>query len=133
MTTVDPMTDVDADASTAALVKEVVADARELIKLEVALARKDVEAEITRVRAAAIAFAVAAFASGIAVAMVLVAIAIASGAPAVAALVSALVLLAIAATAGEMGRRRTGAAFLHRTRERMREDLRELGESAHGA
>jgi hypothetical protein len=123
----------DTDASTVDLVREAIDEARELIKLEVALARNDIEAELTRARAAAIAFAVAAFASNLGLAMVLLAVAVASHAEVVFAGSAAFALFAIAAVAGSAGYRKTSMTFLRRTRERIGEDVRKLEESAHGA
>ena len=89
-------------------------------------------AELTRVRSAAIAFAVAVFTANVALAMALFALAAASHAEVVVAVVAAVVLFLIAGLAGAKGYRRVSASFLRRTRERIGQDIRELGERAHG-
>jgi hypothetical protein len=124
---------LDKVASTAELLREVVDETRELVKLEVALARNDLEAELTRARSAAIALVVAVFASNLGLAMVLVAAVVASRAEVSVATGAASVLLVTAAVAGAAGYRKLSSSFLRRTRERIGEDVRKLGERAHGA
>jgi urease accessory protein UreF len=123
----------DNDPSTTGLLKEAIEEGRELIKLEVALARNDLESELTRARSAAIAFAVAACAVNVAIAMALFAIGVASHAEVAVGAVAAVFLSVIAAVVGAVGYRTISASFFQRTRNRIEHDIRELGEKAHGS
>jgi hypothetical protein len=114
-------------------VKEAIDETRELIKLEVALARDEVESELRRARTMAIAFAVAASAANVGFAMILFAVAFASNAQVAFGLIAALALLATAGAASLVGYRRASVGLLHRTRERLGQDIRRLEEGAHGA
>ena len=127
------MNDSEYDASTGALVKEAIDEARELIKLEVALAKAEVESEMTRMRSAAIAFAVAAFASTVATSMALFAVAFASHAEIAVAVTAAVILGMVGALSLATALRKLPTSFLGRTRQRIVADIRELGERAHGA
>jgi uncharacterized membrane protein YqjE len=122
----------DKVASTSELLREVVDETRELVKLEVALAKNDLEAELSRARSAAIALVVAAFASNLGLAMVLVAAVVASRAEVTVAAGAAFVLLVTAAVAGSAAYRKLSSRFFLRTRERIGEDARKLGARAHG-
>jgi Putative Actinobacterial Holin-X, holin superfamily III len=121
----------DGSPSAAGLVKDAIDEARELIKLEVALARNDFESELRRVRAMAIAFAVAGVTTTAGLAMVLFVVAMASGAAVAVGVVAAIALFASAGGAAIMGYRRTSAEFFQRTRKRIGQDVQKLGEEAH--
>jgi uncharacterized membrane protein YqjE len=123
----------DKDASTADLVREALDEARELMKLEVALAKNDVRSDLARARWAAIAILTGAFALNVACAMALFALAAASHAEVMVAAGAAVVLLALAGGAGFVAYRAMPTRFLGHTRERLGEDIRALGERAHGA
>ncbi len=128
--------DSDNDASTADLVKQAVEEGRELLKLEVALAKREVESELTRLRSVAIAWAVAAWGLSVGSAMALYAVAVASGAEIAVAVAAAIALFAVAVVGGLMGYRTMPAKLLDRTRDRLGADLRDLrdvGERAHGS
>jgi hypothetical protein len=114
------------DPSTAELLKEAVDEARELVRIEIALAKNDVASEWRRARSAAIALAIAACASGLGLAVAICAVALATRAPAAVAAIAALVLFATSgiAVAVAYGKRPTNV--LGRTRERLESDVREL-------
>jgi hypothetical protein len=116
-----------------ALVNEALGEARELIKLEVALAKDEVVREVTKARSAAIALAIAAVALNVAIAMALFAVAVASNATVPVAVGIASALFVTAGIAGARGLRGWPTVFLSRTRRRLEEDVRELKENAHGA
>ena len=122
------LTHADTDASAADLIKAAVEEARELVKLEVQLAKNDVESELTRMRAAAITFGVAVVALNVGVAMALFAVAIASQATVVVALVSAGALLLVSIGAAYAGYRELPTSFLARTRGRLGDDIKEIEE-----
>jgi len=123
--------DSDKDASTADLIKAAVEEARELVKLEMELAKNDVQAELTRVRSAAITFGIAAVALNAAVALALFAVAVVSQAEVAVALIMAGVLFVIAGTGAYMGYRSLPQRVLERTRGRLESDIHELGARAH--
>jgi uncharacterized membrane protein YqjE len=127
-------TDDDEPAeSTADLLREAIEEARELVRLEVALAQNEMAAELARAREAVLAFAVAASALTTALAVLLVAVALATGATIAVALGMAVALLLAAGVAGSTGYRKLPVALLRRTRARFGDDLRRLDEarSAH--
>jgi hypothetical protein len=123
--------DSDRSTSTADLIKAAVDEARELVKLEMELAKNDVQSELSRIRAAAITFAVAAVALNVAVALGLFAVAVVSQAEVAVALIAAGLLFVIAGIAAYMGYRALPQRVLEKTRGRLESDVRELGERAH--
>ena len=124
--------DPDKDATATDLVKAALNEARELVELEVALARTEVESELTGVRSAAIAFAVATLASSVALSMVLFAVAFATHAEVAVSVAAAAVLGAIAGICAATGYRKMPTSILGRTRKRLGEGFRDLEERAHG-
>jgi hypothetical protein len=122
----------DKDASTVDLVKDALDEVRELIKLEVALAKNEIESELTRVRNAAIAMAVAAFALNLAFTMVLVALAFATGSGEIFAFIAAACLFVGAIVGVAVGMKKMPLTFLGRTRKRLGEDLKQMESHAHG-
>jgi len=125
--------DPDKDASTADLLKAAVEEARDLIKLEVELAKSDVASELARAKAATITLTLAAGALNLALAMVLFAVAVASHAEIVVSIAAAGGLFVFAAVAGVAGVRKLPATILDRTRERLGDDIRQLEERVHGS
>ena len=84
------------------LIKGVVKDAEELVKIEVALAKNEVKQDATKLKGAAIAFAVAFATTVLTLAMLLVSIVVAIGGPAP-ALVIAAILFVTSGAAGFIG------------------------------
>ncbi len=126
------MNEPDKDASTAQLMREVIDEARELIKLEIALAQDEVEAELVRVRRAAIASLIAACAATAALTLLVVALALATTAPLLVAGIAGFIAVVVAAVACTRAYAALSGAFLHRTRERLQQDLHKLEEGTHG-
>ncbi len=122
----------DKDASTAQVMREAIVEARELIKLEVALAQDEVEAELVRVRRAAIASLIAACGATAALTLSVVVIALATTAPSIVAGAAAFVAFVAAVVTGTRAYAALSAPFFRRTRERLRQDLHNLAEGAHG-
>jgi hypothetical protein len=118
---------VPAGDSTAELVKEAIDEARELARLEVALAKSEALAELKDVKASAVAFGVSAASALLGLALLLVALAFALGG-AVAALVIGVVLLLIGGAAALFGLSKLPDKPLAQTRRRLKEDARQLKE-----
>ena len=116
------------EASTAELVKDAFAEARELVKLEVDLAKNEVKAEVKKLEHVAIGFGVALVFALLFLAMLSVALVVALGGTAVAAVVVGLVYAVIAAGAAWYGYDKLPHKPLDRTRERLRSDFRQLKE-----
>jgi hypothetical protein len=121
------------EASATDLVKEVVEDARELVKIELALARRELQAELLQAHTAAIALAVGTIASSVGLSMIIVAIALATGAPAPVAAVVGVVLLVGAAIAIKVGQSALPKSLLRATARRLEDDVRGLESATHGA
>jgi len=116
------------DSSTADLVREAMDEAKELVRLEVELAKEEVKEEIAHVQRAAIGFGIAA-ASGIVVLSLLsVALVLALGGTAVAALIVAAVFLALGGLAAFLGYRMLPKSPLEKTRHRLQNDVNQLKE-----
>jgi hypothetical protein len=113
---------------TAELVREALDDTRELVRLEVALAREELTAEITRAKAGAIALGTAGALAVSAFTMFMVAIAVAFDLPWLAALLVGVILLATSAAIGYGGYRAMPRKPLGETRERLEADLKQLKE-----
>jgi hypothetical protein len=112
---------------TLALVREALDEGRELIKLEIALARKEAEAELALARRAAIGWAIAAFAVCTGASMALVAIAIATALPLLFTVIAAIVLFVVGGVVAIAAYRQTPREFLTRTRRRLEDDVHQLG------
>ncbi len=118
----------DQELSTVRLMQEALDEARELTRLEVALARQEVMAELRQVQSSAIAFGGSAAAVLAAFIMCMVAIALAFSAPWAAALVIAAVLLCIGGALGVAAFRSLPAKPLAKTKQRIEEDMKLLKE-----
>ena len=116
------------EASTAELVKDALVEARELVKLEVELAKNEVKGEVKALEHVAIGFGVAFVFALLFLAMMSVALVVALGGTAVAATVLGLVYAALAGGAAWYGYGKLPKKPLDRTRERLRTDLRQLKE-----
>lgn len=100
----EPPTTVELrEASTADIVREALDDARELIRLEVEIAKQEVKTEIGRAKRAAVSFGVALVLALVGLSVLAVALVIALGGTVVAAIVVAAILLVLAGLAGVVG------------------------------
>jgi hypothetical protein len=116
------------EASTADLVREAMDEAKELVRLEVALAKEEVKEELAQVQHAAISLGVAAGASVIVLCLLAVALVLALGGTALAALGVAAGFLAIAGIAGYLGYGMLPKHPLEKTRHRLENDVNQLKE-----
>jgi uncharacterized membrane protein YqjE len=116
------------EASTAELVKEAMDEAKELVRLEVALAKEEVKEELKEVEHAAISFGVAAGASVIVLCLLAVAIVLAFGGTVLAALLVAAAFLVIAGIAGYLGYGMLPKKPMEKTRHRLEHDVNQLKE-----
>jgi len=116
------------EASTADLVKEAMNEAKELVQLEVALAKEEVKEELVQVKHAAIAGGIAAGAGLISLSLLAMALVLALGGTALVALAVAGVFLVIAAGAGYAGYAMLPKAALGKTRSRLQNDMNQLKE-----
>lgn len=110
------------------LVREAIAETRELVRLEVALAREEIKTEMTRAKAGAIAMAVAATAAVCGLTLCLVAIAAAFSVIWLAALVLGAILLLGAGAAALLGWKAVPKRLMGSTRERLQTDVKQLKE-----
>jgi hypothetical protein len=120
--------DVADEVSTVELVREALDEARELAKLEVALARADLLEDLKRAKTAAIGLAIA-LAAGVGVLCLLAtALVFALGGTAAAALGVAGVLVVVAGLSGYAGYALLPKTPLERTRLRLGTDVTQLWE-----
>jgi len=122
------VTDPRADASTTELLREAIEETRQLVKIEVELAKNEVREELADAKRAAVMFGVAAVAALLAAAMLFVALALAIFPGPVPALVIGGVLIATATVLGFVAWKRTPKQPLDRTRRRLETDARVLRE-----
>ncbi len=115
------------DAPTGELLRAAIEDARELVQLEVSLARDEMKEEMHAGIQAAIAFGVSGACALLVVAMICVAIILAIGSPVV-ALLFGLGFLVISAIAGAVGYARLPKKPLQPTRTRLERDVQQLKE-----
>ena len=106
--------------------KQLLADAKELIVLEIELAKNEVADELLRAKHAAIAAAAAAGALLLCLMAALVALILALGGAPVHALIVALVLLLVAVGAGVYAYSALPKRLLGKTRDRLQDDARQL-------
>ena len=116
------------EASTADLVKEMMDEAKELVRLEVALAKEDVKQELAQVQNAAISLGIAAGASVIVLCLLAVSLVLALGGTALVALGVAGGFLVVAAIAGYVGYGLLPKNPLQKTRHRLENDVNQLKE-----
>jgi hypothetical protein len=110
------------------LIREAVEETRELVRLEIALARAEVAREIALAKTAGVAIASATVSVVSSFTLFLVALASAFGNAGFAALVLGCVLLATAVVLGFIGYKALPRALLGETRERLRSDLQQVKE-----
>jgi protein-S-isoprenylcysteine O-methyltransferase Ste14 len=118
----------DRDQSTANLMREAFDEARELTRLEVALARQEFTTELRQARSSAIAFGASAGVLVASVTMFLVAVALAFSLAWAAAVVIAALLLCIGGVLGLVGYRSLPTEPMAKTKERIERDLKQLKE-----
>lgn len=116
------------EASTVELVREVMDEARELARIEIALAKEDVKDELRHAQRAVVALGIALAASVVVLSLLAVALVLAIGGTAVAALLVALGFLIVGAIAGGLGVGLLPKAPLAKTRERLENDVNQLKE-----
>ena len=110
------------------LIREALGEVREVVRLEVALARNELTTELAEAKTAAIALGAGAAAALLALTMLLVAIALALPVPWIGAVATCAVLLALAAGLGAVGRKRLPKKPLERTKNRVETDIAEAKE-----
>lgn len=120
--------DFRSESSTTDLVKEAIAEAKELMQVEIALARDEIGQEIARAKASGVALGAAAAAGLLGAALVLVAIALAIAPRPLPALLIGLALLVVALVMGLVGYGRVPKRPMERTRGRLESDVRLLRE-----
>ncbi len=129
MRQVDPRSESSTvDLSTADLVKEAIVEATELMQVEVALARDEINQDISWAKTSGIAIGAAAAAALLGLSLVLVAIALSLSRGPLPALLMGLGLLAVAIVVGLVGYGRAPKRPLERTRDRLGTDVRQLQE-----
>lgn len=115
-------------ASTADLVRGAMDEAQELVRLEVALAKEELRAELKHAQRAAISLGVALAATILVLCLLSVALLLAVGGTVVAALLIALVFLVIGGAAALLGYGLLPKSPLERTRHRLGTDVNHLKE-----
>ena len=116
------------DVSTVDLVREAIEESRQLVKIEVELAKAELRDELADAKRSAILFGVAAVAALLAAAMMFVALALAIFPGPVPALVIGALLIATAGVLGLFGYKKVPKKPLDRTRQRLEADARVIKE-----
>jgi hypothetical protein len=116
------------DESTGQLVREALDQTRELVRLEVALARNEVTTELAKAKRGAIALGAAAAVALSSSILFMVALALSFSVPWLAALSLAIVLLLLAGALGFAGYKMLPTRPMAQTKERIEADLSQLKE-----
>ena len=116
------------ESSTADLVREAMDEAKELVKLEVELAKEEVREELKQVQRAAIGFGIAAATGIIVLSLLSVALVLALGGTALAALAVAGGFLVVSVVAAWLGYGMLPKSPLEKTRHRLQNDVNQLKE-----
>ena len=116
------------EASTADLVREAIDEAKELVKLEIQLAKGEVERDIAQAKSAAVGFAIALAAAVLVLSLLALALVLALGATAGAALGVAGAFVVVGGIAGWVGYARLPKKPMGRLRERLENDMHQLKE-----
>jgi hypothetical protein len=119
---------VDVTEPTAALVREALDETRDLVRLEVELAREELKAELSRAKTSGVALGAAGALSIAGFAMFMVAIATAFSRTWLAALLIGAILTLLAGAAGLGGWKALPRKPLGETKERLESDLKQLKE-----
>jgi uncharacterized membrane protein YqjE len=114
------------EMSTIDLLQETLRDAKELVRIEVELAKEEAKQQIKDTKGAAIAFSAATVLALLGFAMLLTAILLAIGPTPVVALIMTAVLLAAAVVVALVGRAKIPRTPMVRTRARVERDVEEL-------
>jgi uncharacterized membrane protein YqjE len=114
------------EMSTLDLLQETIRDAKELVRIEVELAKVEAKQQISDTKGAAIAFGAATTLGLLALAMLLTAILLAIGPTPVVALIMMAVLLVGAVVGALIGRAKIPRTPMVRTRARVERDVEEL-------
>lgn len=120
------VTDPRPEASTTELLREAIAETRELVRLEVELAKDEVRGELNDAKRAAVMFGVAAVAALLAAAMLFVALSLAIFPGPVPALIIGAALVLTATATGLLALRRAPRKPLPLTQQRLRSDANAL-------
>ena len=115
-------------ASTADLVREAMDGARELVRLEVALAKEEMKVEAKQVKRAAIGLGVALASLVLVLCLLSMALVLALGGTAIVAILIALVFLVIGGVGALVGYGMLPKSLLGRTRHRIEKDVNQLKE-----
>jgi hypothetical protein len=117
-----------AEEPTGDLIRDVINETRQLVQLEVALAREEVRIEMGRARLAGIVLGTAAGTGLSGLTVCLVAIVLTFSIPSVAALAMGAGLLSLAAVGGWLGWKRLPKRPMNETRSRLEADFKQLKE-----
>jgi uncharacterized membrane protein YqjE len=110
------------------LVKEALEEARELIRLEVSLARNEVRNELGDAKGASILFGVAMVTAIVGLSLLLVAVALAIELSPTPALIIGLLCVAAASVCGTLGYKALPKKPMFRTRKRLEGEIKQLKE-----
>jgi len=113
---------------TTELMRQVLGETKELVRIETRLARDEIEADLVQLKSVAIFGGAALVLVLITLSTLVVALVLALGGGAVAALISAAVLLLLASAAGGLAYQKLPKSPLARTRERLKSDVTQLKE-----
>lgn len=116
------------EASTADLVREALDEAKELVRIEIEIAKSEVEKELAQAKKAAVGFGVALGAGVLVLCLLAVALVLALGGTPLAALAVAGVLFVVSGGAGLFGYARLPKKPLELTRHRLKSDVAQLKE-----
>jgi uncharacterized membrane protein YqjE len=116
------------EASTADIVRRAIEETKELVSIEIEIAKNEAKLELERTKRASIGFAVALAAGVLVLCMLAVAIVIAAGDTVGAALVVAACLLVIGGIAALVGYAAAPKKPFERVRERLGRDVKQLKE-----
>jgi uncharacterized membrane protein YqjE len=116
------------EASTADLVKEAMDEAKELVRLEVELAKEEVKEELRQIQRAGIGFAIALGSTLVALSLMAMALVLVLGGTPLVALGIAAGFLVISAIAGYAGYGMWPKVPLEKTRNRLQNDMNQLKE-----
>ncbi len=116
------------EASTGDLVREVLDEAKELVRIEIELAKVEVEKEIAQAKKAAVLFGAALATMVLMLCMLSMALVFALGGTALAALGVAAGLLVVSGAAAAIGYSMLPKNPLERTRKRLKSDVNQLKE-----
>ncbi len=113
---------------TGELVRQILEETKELVRLESKLARQEVRDDLLQLRSAAILLTAAAVLANIVLSTLVLALVFALGGTAVVALIAALVLAAAGAVLALLAYKKLPKEPLHRTRARLKSEVTQLKE-----